>query len=162
MRNALFIIAAALFMMPMHLSSLEVSPDGPQIIHLSEDAGTVIVGNPAHATVAMDNPRMLIVNAGIPGLTSLTVLSRTGKVILSDKIIVNGATENYVRVRNACINVGEGCQPTRMFYCETGTACHNVIVNEPVVSGAGSVAGADATAAATAGAVGSSLGEAVE
>lgn len=162
MRIALFIMAASLFMISMPAMALEVSPDGPQIINLSEDAASVIVGNPAHATVAMDNPRMLIVNAGIPGMTSLTVLSREGKVILSDKIIVNGATENYVRVRNACINGSEGCQPTRMFYCEEGTACQNVIVNEPVVNGAGSIAGADATAAATAGALNASLGEAVE
>lgn len=162
MRIALFIMAAMLMSISLPVWALEVLPDGPQIINLSEDAGSVIVGNPAHATVAMDNPRMLIVNAGIPGMTSLTVLSRDGKVILSDKIIVNAAAPNYVRVRNACINGGEGCQPTRMFYCEAGTACQNVIVNEPVVNGTGAVAGADATAAATAGALNASLGEAVD
>lgn len=118
--------------------ALEVSPDGPRIVALQEDAASVIVGNPAHATVVLDNPRLLIVTAGIPGMTRLTVLGRTGKVIMSENVISNGATAGMVRVRNACINGGEGCRPTRMFYCEQGEPCHNVMVNEPTQGGNGS------------------------
>lgn len=129
--------------------ALEVSPDGPRMVQLPEDAASVIVGNPAHASVIMDNPRLLIINAGIPGMTRLTVLGRDGKVILSENIIVNGATAGMVRVRNACINGGEACQPTRMYYCEKGTACHNVIVNEPTVAGgSGASAGGEGDGAA--------------
>lgn len=117
--------------------ALDVSPDGPRIVSLSEDAASVIVGNPAHASVVLDNPRLMIITAGIPGMTRLTVLGRNGKVIMSENIIVNGATSGMVRVRNACINGGEGCQPTKMYFCEEGDVCHNVIVNEPTVSGNG-------------------------
>ncbi len=117
--------------------ALDVSPDGPKIVSLPEDASSVIVGNPAHATVVLDNPRLMIITAGIPGMTRLTVLGRQGNVIMSENIIVNGATDGMVRVRNACINGAEGCQPTRMFYCEEGQQCHNVIVNEPTAGGAG-------------------------
>ena len=117
--------------------ALDVSPDGPKIVNLAEDATSVIVGNPAHATVVMDNPRMLIVNAGRPGMTNLTVLGRNGKVIMNEHIIVNGAAPGYVRIKNACINGGDSCQPTSMYYCEPGQMCHNVMVNEPSVSGGG-------------------------
>ena len=110
--------------------ALDVSPDGPLIINLREDAKSVIVGNPNHASVSLDNPRLLIINAGMPGVTSLTVLSADGRVILSDKIISGGAAQGYVRIQNACINSDGPCQPVRMFYCEEGSACHNVVVAE--------------------------------
>ena len=110
--------------------ALDVSPDGPLIINLREDASSVIVGNPAHATVALENPRLLIVNAGMPGVTSLTVLGVNGNVIMNDKIISGGAAQGYVRVKNACINSTGDCQPVRMYYCEEGSACHNVVVAE--------------------------------
>lgn len=139
------IIFGVLLFISTSVMALEVSPDGPRIVQLREDAASVIVGNPAHASVVMDNPRMLIINAGIPGMTRLTVLGRNGNVILSENIIVNGASNGFVRVRNACINGGDNCQPTRMFYCEAGDACHNVIVNEPSVSGGGSAGGAGAS-----------------
>jgi len=136
------IFGAALFI-STSVMALEVSPDGPRIVQLNEDAASVIVGNPAHASVVMDNPRMLIINAGIPGMTRLTVLGRNGNVILSENIIVSGASDGFVRVRNACINGGENCQPTKMYYCEEGDSCHNVIVNEPTIAGDGGDSGAD-------------------
>ena len=93
----------------------------------------MIVGNPAHATVSLENSRMLLVTAGMPGATSLTVLGQDGNVIMNEKLIVNGAAQGYVRVKNACINSSGGdCAETRMYYCEEGSACHNVVVaDEP-------------------------------
>tara|TARA_B100001750_G_C15520408_1_gene611073 strand:+ start:4361 stop:4837 length:477 start_codon:yes stop_codon:yes gene_type:complete len=111
-------------------NALDVSPDGPLIINLREDAQSVIVGNPNHASVSLDNPRLLIVTAGIPGVTSLTVLGENGRVIMNDKIISGGSAQGYVRIQNACINAQGACQPVKMFYCEEGSACHNVVVAE--------------------------------
>ena len=128
-------------------ASIEVSPDGPRVVSLSQDAASVIIGNPAHASVVMENPRLMMINAGIPGMTRLTVLGRDGKVIMSDNIIVNGPTQDMIRVRNACINGGEGCQPTKMFFCEEGKQCHNVIVNEPTAGGSGGGESADSSSA---------------
>ncbi len=108
--------------------ALEVAPDGPLIINLRQDAGSVIIGNPAHATVAMQNSRMLIVNAGLPGVTNLTVLDERGNVIFNEKLVVNSSTDGYVRVKNACINAEGDCQPYNMFYCIEGSACHDVVV----------------------------------
>lgn len=132
--------------------AINVSPDGPRIISLSEDAASVIVGNPAHASVVLDNPRLMIITARVPGMTRLTVLGRNGKVIMSENVIVNGAASGLIRVRNACINGGEGCAPTKMYFCEPGDACHNIVVNEPVMDGGAAAANAGAGAPATTGA----------
>lgn len=117
--------------------ALDISPDSPRIVQLSEDASSVIIGNPEHASVAMDNPRLLLITAKRPGMTGLTVLGKNGQVILQENLIINGPTQNFIRIKNACINGGDGCQPTRMFHCEKDTACNNVIVSEPTVSGQG-------------------------
>lgn len=126
----LFLVLTLVASFSTQALALEVAPDTPLIINLREDARTVILGNPNHATVSLETPRMLLVTAGMPGMTGLTVLGQNGNVILNEKVIVNGATQGYVRVQNACINADGDCQPVRMFYCEDGSACHNVIVAE--------------------------------
>lgn len=127
----------ACLLISSHVLALDISPDSPRIVHLSEDASSVIVGNPEHASVAMDNPRLLLITAKRPGMTGLTVLGKNGQVILQENLIINGPTQNFIRIKNACINGGDGCQPTRMFHCEKGAPCNNVIVSEPTVSGQG-------------------------
>jgi hypothetical protein len=129
-------LLACLFISGQALA-IDISPDKPRILQLSEDASSVIIGNPEHASVAIDNPRLLLITAKRPGMTGLTVLGKNGQVILQENLVVNGPTHNFIRIKNACINGGEGCQPTRMFHCEKGTACNNVIVSEPTVSGQG-------------------------
>jgi len=111
--------------------AIDVSADGPQLIHLSQDASSVIVGNPAHATVALDNPRLLIITAGAPGVTKLTVIGKDGQIILDDHIVVNSPSGNLIRVKNACINGGDVCQQTKMYHCKNGQACNDVSVSEP-------------------------------
>ncbi len=129
-------LLACLFISGQALA-IDISPDSPRIIQLSEDASSVIVGNPEHASVAMDNPRLLLITAKRPGMTGLTILGKNGQVILQENLIVNGPTQNFIRIKNACVNGGDNCQPTRMFHCKKGTACNNVIVSEPTVSGQG-------------------------
>lgn len=155
----ILLLSLCLFSMPS--MALDVSPDGPKMVQLSEDASSVIVGNPAHATVVIDNPRLLMITAGVPGMTKLIVLGKKGQVILDETVIVNGASRGFIRVKNACINGGEACQPTKMFYCDGGKPCHNVIVNEPTVSGGGSSAGSG-TATAGVAAVGGAVDAALE
>ena len=89
----------------------------------------MIVGNPMHATVALDNPRLMIINAGVPGVTKLTVLGKNGRVIWSDRLIVNVGGGDYIRINNACINGGDECQSTKMLYCEDGEKCHSMMIN---------------------------------
>lgn len=114
--------------LPTHAEPIRVSPAGPTIINLDEDAASVIVGNPVHATVVLDNPRTVMVNAGVSGMTNLIILGRDGKVILNRPVISGGATGEMIHVQNACINGGDGCVADKMFYCAEGERCYAVNV----------------------------------
>lgn len=103
---------------------LRLTPDETQILRLNEDATTVIVGNPAHLNVLMDNPQMLILVPRQPGATSLTLLNAGNKVIMQRHVIVASPKEQYIRVRRSCINGGNNCAPTRVYYCPD--MCHEV------------------------------------
>ena len=104
-----------------------VTYDGPTMIDLNEDATSVIVGNPNHAQVVLDNPRRLFINAGQPGMTRLTVLGQNGQVIFNRNIIVGGGSNQMIRIRNACINSGgAACQANRVYYCPEGRRCSDV------------------------------------
>lgn len=103
---------------------LRLTPDETQILRINEDATTVIVGNPAHLNVLMDNPQMLILVPRQPGATSLTLLNAENKVIMQRHVIVASPKEQYIRVRRSCINGGNDCAPTRVYYCPD--MCHEV------------------------------------
>ena len=117
------------FFISLSVQALEIYPDAPRIINLPEDASSVIIGNPSHAYVVLDNPRLMIVTAGLPGVTQLTVLGKDGHIIWNDRLIVNVGGGNYIRINNACINGGDECQSTKMLYCGDGSKCHSVAIN---------------------------------
>lgn len=106
--------------------AINVSPDGPTIVHLDEDAGSVIVGNPAHASVVLENPRMMMVMAGAPGMTNLLVLNKNGQVILNRPVISGNGEKGLIRIQNACVNGGDNCIENKMYYCAEGERCHVV------------------------------------
>ena len=126
--TATFIVAFLGIIQLVSAQPIHVSPDGPTIVRLSEDAASVIVGNPAHASVVLDNPQTLLINAGVPGMTSVVVLGKNGRVIMNKPIISNAPVGDLIRVQNACINGGEGCVANKIFYCAEGERCHDVIV----------------------------------
>lgn len=113
---------------------LRIAPDKTEIVKLDEDANSIIIGNPAHMNILMDNSRTLLIAARQPGATYFSVLNRDGKVIMSRHVIVTGPKENYIRIRRTCsaygslsnINSGQGCEPNTVFYCPTGSMCHEV------------------------------------
>jgi len=123
--------------MPMAIAKVDINATSSKIVKLSEDASSVIVGNPSHVSVSMDNPRMMVMTALMPGVTQVIVLGAEGKVIWSDSVSVNRPTEQIIRVRNACINSDDAsCQAVRLFNCEDGAACENVnlIGSSPVAT----------------------------
>jgi len=103
---------------------VRLTPDRTEMVKLDEDANSIIIGNPAHLNVLLDNPRLLLLAARQPGATQLTVLNREGKVIMQRHVIVSGPKEDYIRIRRSCINGGSGCQPTTVYYCPG--ICHDV------------------------------------
>jgi hypothetical protein len=113
--------------------ALRLTSNKDQIIRLDQDAASVIVNNPAHATVLLDSPRLLIIMPRTPGATSFKVLDDKGEIILQKDIIVTNAQPKYVRIRRMCN--GGACVPEAYFYCPDG--CYEVT---PVPGGSGIIA----------------------
>lgn len=103
---------------------LRLTPDKTEMVHLDQDANSVIVGNPAHMNVLLENPRLLLIAPRQPGATQFTVLNKEGKVIMQRHVIVTGPKEDYIRIRRTCINGGGNCEPTTVYYCPD--ICHDV------------------------------------
>lgn len=109
---------------------LRLTPDKSEIVRLDRPVVNLIVGNPTHANVLMDNQRMLVVVPKLPGATFFTALDKDGKVVMQRHIIVASPTQKYVRVKQTCAGQTSGaCLPTRVYYCPD--MCHEVnVMNE--------------------------------
>jgi hypothetical protein len=116
---------------PADDGTIRLTPDKTQIVHLQQDAASVIVTNPAHASVLLDSPRLLVVMPRVPGTTSFTVLNDKGQTITEKTVIVTAlAKPKYVRIRRMCDQAGSGaCTPTAYFYCPDG--CYEVMTVPP-------------------------------
>ena len=119
--------------------ALNVTSAGPVVVQLTEDAASVIVGNPVHASVVLDNPRMMMINAGMPGMTNVLVLGKSGQVIFNRMVVSNAPTEPFIRIQNACINGGVGCSSTALYYCAEGERCQNVGIQQPSPASGGGI-----------------------
>lgn len=114
---------------------LRLTSNKNELIRLNEDAASVIVNNPDHATVLLDSARLLIISPRTPGTTSFTVLNAAGQVILQKDIIVSNANaaKKYVRVRRICNGQDASCVPAAYYYCPDG--CYEVTPVAPGSSG---------------------------
>ena len=140
MNKYIILIVIAAFMTltaPVQAQDIKVGNDGPVIITLAEDASSVIVGNPANASVVLDNPRRIMVNAGAPGMTRLTVLNVDGKVIFNRNLVVGAGGNGVIRIQNACINAAGGsCTPEVTYQCAEGQRCNRTMPASAVDGGA--------------------------
>lgn len=102
---------------------LNLTPDKSELVRLEQDAGSIIVGNPDHLGVMMDNRKLLILVPRQPGATYLTVLDGAGKVIMQRHVIVASPKNDYIRIRRSCRGP-EDCEPTSVYYCPG--MCHPV------------------------------------
>lgn len=113
---------------------IKITADRPAIIPLNDDATSVIVGNPAHATASLDNANTLIVNPLRPGATSLIVLDERGTAIFETQLLINPPKSNYVRINRVCsASTRETCRETSVFYCVEG--CHEMVIPGQDVEG---------------------------
>lgn len=108
---------------------IRITADKPAIISLNEEAASVVVGNPAHATAVLDNAHTLIINPLQPGATSLIVLNEKGQPILEKQLLINPPAKSYMRINRVCnAATGSNCQATSMYYCAEG--CYEMILPE--------------------------------
>lgn len=114
--------------------TIRVSPGESKTVALSRDAASVIVANPAHATVFLDNPRLLVIMPRAPGATELMVLDSKGKTILQKGVLVSGSGDDHVRIRRICNDSVTDCQAQTIYYCPDNN-CAEVAIQEPDTSG---------------------------
>ncbi len=107
---------------------LRLTPDKSELIRLDEEAGSVILGNPEHATILAESATLLVVVPKKPGATYFTILSKDGSIVMQRHVIVGSPKENYVRVRKSCIGTkaaaDDSCNDTNVYYCPD--MCHNI------------------------------------
>lgn len=106
---------------------LRLTPDKTEMVALEGDAQSIVVGNPDHASVLMENPRTLLVVPRQPGATYFSVLDKDGKVLMQRHVIVAAPKEKYVRIRRSCANASgsdSNCEPMTVYYCPD--MCHEV------------------------------------
>ncbi|MGZ9097368.1 MAG: pilus assembly protein N-terminal domain-containing protein [Micavibrio sp.] len=103
---------------------IRITPDKSELVRLETDASSIIVGNPDHLGVLMDNRRLLILVPRAPGATYMTVLDSAGNVIMQRHIIVASPKSDYIRIRRSCAGQGSDCQATSVYYCPG--MCHQV------------------------------------
>lgn len=97
---------------------IRMTPEGPAVIQLDDDAASLIVGNPQHATAILENPRQIILIPQQPGATKIMALDHAGKAILSRHVLVGGGKAGFIRINRSCANsTAAGCQPVAMYYC---------------------------------------------
>lgn len=108
---------------------LRLTPDKSELIRLDQDAGSVILGNPEHATILAESPSLLVVVPKMPGATYFTILGSDGNVIMQRHVIVASPKEDYVRVRKSCLGsqaaADDSCTETNIYYCPD--MCHNIV-----------------------------------
>lgn len=105
---------------------LKLTPDKTEMVALENDAQSIIIGNPDHASVLMENPRLLLVVPREPGATYFSVLDKDGAVLMQRHIVVAAPREKYVRIRRSCANATRqgNCEPVSVYYCPD--MCHEV------------------------------------
>lgn len=105
---------------------LNVMPDKSELVRLSSDASSVIVGNPNAVTVLLDTPRLAVIIPRSSGATYFTILDKDGNVIMQRHVVVSAPKKNYVRVRRSCANAADGtaCQATSVYFCPD--MCHEI------------------------------------
>lgn len=114
--------------------TIRVSPGKSKTVPLARDAASVVVANPAHATVFLDSPRMLVIMPRTPGATELLVLDAQGREILKKGVLVDGAGDDHVRIRRICDPEQRECQAQTIYYCPDNN-CAEVVSPEADTSG---------------------------
>jgi hypothetical protein len=105
---------------------LKITPDKPEIVHLTRDVVNVIVGSEEHLRVVPDTNRTLIIIPKKPGATFFKALDNDGNVIMQRHVIIAAPQKKYIRIRRACADGDASCKGFSVYYCPD--MCHEVSV----------------------------------
>jgi hypothetical protein len=92
--------------------SIRVAIDQATLIRLPEKVGTIIVGNPLIADVAVEANGTVVVTGKGYGATNIIALDRQGNVLMERAIDVQGPRDQTVVVFRGIDRETYSCQPT--------------------------------------------------
>ncbi|MEP3279490.1 MAG: pilus assembly protein N-terminal domain-containing protein [Stappiaceae bacterium] len=108
------LMTASQFVSPTSAAALDggvsVTIDRAKVFNIEEEAGTVIVGNPAIADVTVHDSETLVITGKHPGSTNLVILNSNGKVIIDESIYVEAAKDAVVTVQRAAARYSFSCK----------------------------------------------------
>jgi hypothetical protein len=102
--------------------TIYLTPKESKIIDMDQAVGSVVVANPAHASVFLDTPQKIVILPGEPGATEFTLLNQGGDEIFTRTIVVTERDTPLVRVRRICSD--DDCAGDTVYYCPD--ICHMV------------------------------------
>lgn len=80
-----------------------------KILDVSDNVGTVIVGNPAIADVTVHDSKKLVIMGKSPGTTNIIILGNDGKILIDNIIHVGSETDSFVTVYRAMSRYSFSC-----------------------------------------------------
>jgi Flp pilus assembly secretin CpaC len=95
----------------MAADSINVHVDQAAIVKMPENVGTLVVGNPLIADVAVQPGGLLIVTGKGYGATNLVALDRRGNVLMERSVRVAGPRDSTVVVYRGVERETYSCQP---------------------------------------------------
>ena len=95
----------------MSNDALQVLVDRAKVVRMDRDADTVIVGNPIVVDATIHDSRTVILTGRSYGITNLIVLDSVGEPIIDERVIVENATENMVRIYRRADRETLACSP---------------------------------------------------
>lgn len=126
---------------------LKITPDKPEVVHLTRDAVNVVVGSEEHLRVVPDTNRTLIIIPKKPGATFFKALDNDGNVIMQRHVIIAAPQKKYIRIRRACADGDASCKGFSVYYCPD--MCHEVSVVQDASATESPVAPTEASSSGT-------------
>lgn len=110
-RLAATAIAALTITAAAHAGQFTVESGKTKPLRLKSKAGSVVIGNPNIADVAVHNDKLIFVSGKTFGTTNLMIFDSNGNTIYSSDIVVTTNTANLVTINRGGENFTFDCAP---------------------------------------------------
>lgn len=104
-------VAASFIAAPAFADYFSVDEGKTKPLRLSGSAGSVVVGNPDVADVAVHTDQLLFISGKLPGSTNLLIFDKQGRMIYSADLLVAASNDNTVTITRAGVDQTYDCTP---------------------------------------------------
>lgn len=127
-----------------------VHVDQAKLMPMPDKVGTIIVGNPLIADVAVQPGNLLVITGKGFGVTNFLALDRAGKVLSERQIEVKGPQDNVVVVYRGAERESYSCLPTceRRITLGDGPSYFDAVLNQSTTRNGQAIGSAGASGAA--------------